>query len=356
MQSNNISYTMTNVSLEDDLARTLVSDLWEDLRGASLFLTGGTGFFGRWLLESFVRANAVFKLDAKVLVLTRSIEGFQKKAPHLVANPAVKFHLGDVRNFDYPTGEYSHIIHAATTNAVATFNNEDALVKFDTISQGTRHTLDFATRCNPRKFLLISSGSVYGKAPMGMTHISEGYCGAPVLRDVAGSALGAGKRVAEFLASYYAEKHDFDMRIARCFSFVGPHLPLDIHYAIGNFIRDALRADAITVNGNGSPMRSYMYLSDLVIWLVTLLQRGQRGGVYNVGSDQAISIRDLACLVRDTLAPDKPVNIVGQSVAGVGGDWYVPNIQQAREELGLDVWTTLPDAIRLTATAVAATV
>lgn len=340
---------MGNVSLESDLKRTLIPSLWEELRGASIFLTGGTGFFGRWLLESFIRANEAFELNASVLILTRNLEGFRKKAPHLVANPAIKFHLGDVRDYAFPEGRFSHIIHAATTNAVATFNNEDPLVKFDTAAQGTRRTLDFAVRCEASKFLLTGSGSVYGKAPTGMTHITEDYRGAPMPRDFAGSALGEGKRVAEFLCAYYADKHGFDMRIARCFSFVGPYLPLDIHYAIGNFIRDALHADAITINGNGSPMRSYMYLGDLVIWLLTLLVKGRPSGVYNVGSDQATSIRDLAYLVRDTLSPGKPVNILGQSDIGVGGDWYVPSVQRAREELGLDIWTPLQDSIRLTA-------
>lgn len=342
---------MDSVSLEDDLKRTLIPSLWENFRGASIFLTGGTGFFGRWLLENFIRANAAFELNASVLVLTRSLEVFRKKVPHLVANPAIKFHLGDVRDYAFPDGKFSHIIHAATTNAVETFNNEDPLRKFDTVAQGTRHTLDFAVRCEASKFLMTGSGSVYGKAPVGMTHITEDYRGAPMPQDFASSALGEGKRVAEFLCAYYADKHGFDMSIARCFSFVGPYLPLDIHYAIGNFIRDALHADAITVNGNGSPMRSYMYVGDLVIWLLTLLMKGQPGGVYNVGSDQATSIRDLAYLVRDTLSPGKPVNIRGASDIGVGGDWYVPSIQRARDELGLDIWTSLEDAIRLTAAA-----
>ena len=342
---------MPNALLKSDLERILIRDLWEEFRGASIFFTGGTGFFGRWFLESFVCANKTFELNASVLILTRSFEDFRKKVPHLAANSSIKFHLGDVRDFTFPQGEYSHIIHAATTNAVATFNNEDPLVKFDTTAQGTRHTLDFAVRCKAKKFLMTSSGSVYGKAPVGMTHITEDYIGAPSNMDFVGSALGEGKRVAEFFCAYYAEKHGFDVQIARCFSFVGPHQPLDIHYAIGNFIRDALYSDAITVNGNGAPMRSYMYVGDLVIWLLTLLVKGRSGSVYNVGSDQAISIRELAHLVRDTLSPGKEVNILGQSDIGVGGDWYVPSIQCARTELGLEVWTSLQDAIRLTAEA-----
>lgn len=341
-----------NSVLKSDLNRTLIPELWQGLRGASIFITGGTGFLGRWLLESFARANEAFKLDATALILTRSFEDFSEKAPHLAANPAIKFHPGDVRDYEFPRGEFTHIIHAATTTAAATFNNEDPLVKFDTVAQGTRHTLDFAVHCRARKFLLTGSGSVYGRSPAGMTHITEDYAGAPPTINYSGSALGEGKRVAELLCAYYAKHYGFEIQIARCFSFVGPYLPLDIHYAIGNFIRDALFSELITVNGNGAPMRSYLYVGDWVIWLLTILMKGAPSCVYNVGSDQAISIRDLAYLVRDTLSPGKAVDIRGQSDVGVGGDWYVPNIQRAREELGLDVWTSLQDAVRLTALAV----
>lgn len=344
---------MMNNALEADLERTLVPDLWEALRGARIFITGGTGFFGRWWLESFIRANARFKLDASVVILTRNRDTFRHSAPHLANHAAIQFHVGDVRDYDFPPGVFSHIIHAATTSATATFNHEDPLVKFDTVAQGTRRTLEFALRCHAQKFLFTSSGSVYGKAPSGMTHIGEDYAGAPLTTDFAGAALGEGKRVAELQCAYYAAQHGLDLRIARCFSFVGPYLPMDIHYAIGNFIRDALHAEVITVNGNGAPMRSYMYLGDLILWLLTLLVRSGPPGVFNVGSDQAISIHDLAYLVRDTLSPDKPVKLLGQADAGVGGDWYVPSIQRAREAFGLDVWTSLQDAIRLTAQAAA---
>lgn len=314
-------------------------------------MTGGTGLFGRWFLECFIRANDVLNLGMSMLVLSRNPRLLQEEAPHLVANPAISFHHGDIRDFSFPEGEFSHIIHAATTTARATFDNEDSLVKFDTVVQGTRRALEFAVRCKARKFLLTSSGSVYGKSPQGMKHIPEEYRGAPDPANI-GSDLGEGKRVAEFLCTYYGEKHGLEIKIARCFSFVGPYLPLDIHYAIGNFIRDALYNDVITINGDGSPVRSYLYLGDLMIWLLTLLIKGKSGRVYNVGSDLPISIHDLAFLVRDTLCPGKVVSIQGRRDIGVGGDWYVPNIQRARNELGLNVWTPIQDAIRFTAESV----
>ena len=321
-----------------------MKSLWEDLRGKHLFITGGTSFFGCWLLESFAWANDNLNLNASALVLTRNYDAFKKNAPHLAANPAIQFHIGDVRNFDFPEGEFSHIIHAAATSARATFNNEDPLVKFDTIVGGTRHTLDFAVKCHAKKFLLTSSGAVYGRQPFDMTHIPEDYCGAPDPADP-NSAWGVSKRAAEFLCAYYSRKYGVETKIARCFSFVGPYLPLDIHYAIGNFIRDGLAGSPIYVAGDGTPYRSTMYAADLAIWLWTLMFRGEPGEVYNVGSEDDISIKELAYAVSAAFSHSPKIVIAKSPVLDRPPERYVPSVKKARKSLGLDSWIKLNEAL-----------
>jgi len=129
---------------------------------------------------------------------------------------------------------------------------------------------------------------------------------------------------------------------------VGPDLPLNVHFAIGNFIRDALTADAITVSGDGTPLRTYLEQSDMAYWLLTLLEHGRPGQAYNVGSDEVVSIADLAHLVRDILAPGKYVRILGQPNPGSARCRYVPDIRKAHQELGLNVSIPLAEAIRRT--------
>ncbi len=330
--------------LDHILAHT--EGLWEKLRGKRIFITGGTGFMGRWLLESFAWANDNLNLNASALVLTRNKEAFQTKAPNLAENPAIQFHIGDVRDFDFPEGQFSHIIHAATS-ASAKLNEEDPLLMFDTIVEGTRHTLDFAVHCGAGKFLLTSSGAVYGKQPPEMTHIPEDYRGAPDSADP-NSAYGEGKRAAELLCAIYAKKYGIESKIARCFAFVGPYLPLDIHYAIGNFIRDGLNGGPIQVKGDGTPYRSYLYAADLAIWLWTFLFKGESCRPYNVGSDEAISIKEVAYKVAASF-PNSPKVLVAKSpVPGRSVERYVPAIKKARESLGLDCPVNTDEAINRT--------
>lgn len=324
--------------------------LWEELRDIRLFLTGGTGFFGRWLLESFVWANQKLNLNSEITILSRNPAAFVKSTPHLADNPAISFHTGDVRNFDFPKKEISHIVHAASTNAKETFLGADPLVKFDTVAEGTRRVLDFAVHCKAKKFLLTSSGSAYGKQPSSMTHIPEGYTGAPHTTDINfdQSALGEGKRAAEMLSTIYQQKFGIEIKIARCFSFVGPGLPLDVHYAIGNFLKDCLNGGPIYVNGDGTSERSYLYVMDLVYWLWTILVLGHPGRIYNVGSDQAITMKDLAYLVASCSNLRCKVLLGNHSLTNHCNHRYIPSIQRARDELNLDIYTPLESAIKNT--------
>jgi dTDP-glucose 4,6-dehydratase len=329
--------------LDQVLAQT--GTLWNELRGARVFLTGGTGFFGCWLLESFLWANDHLGLDASVVVLTRDPDAFGKKAPHLAAHPAVTLHIGDVRTFTFADGAFSHVIHAATASG-STLNDSDRLLMFETIVGGTRRVLDFARHSGASRFLLTSSGAVYGRQPAELTHLPEDYAGGPDPTDPR-AVYAEGKRAAEMLCALYADTR-LQPTIARCFAFVGPYLPLDVHFAVGNFIRDALQGGPIRVSGDGTPYRSYLYASDLAIWLWTILLRGTPLRPYNVGSEAAISISDLARAVAERFSPEPAIRIARTAPARNGSERYIPSTALARTELGVAVTVELDQALRRT--------
>ncbi|HEX8834708.1 MAG TPA: NAD-dependent epimerase/dehydratase family protein [Abditibacteriaceae bacterium] len=318
----------------------------EELRGARLFITGGTGFFGCWLLESLVYANEKLNLGATATVLTRDAGAFGRKMPHLANQPALSFWQGDACSFPFPPGDFSHIIHAAT-EASAQLNSDNPLQMLNTAALGTRRALEFATHCGARRFLLTSSGAVYGTQPSDITHVAEEYAGAPDTTDI-GSAYAQGKRFAEFDCTLWHKQFGLETTIARCFALVGPHLPLDAHFAIGNFLRDGMIGGPIRVGGDGTPYRSYLYAADLAIWLWTILLRGEAGRAYNVGSQEDGTIASLAQTVAGCFAPQPAVEIARRPVAGQKASRYVPCTQRAQSELGLRQYITTEEALRKT--------
>jgi dTDP-glucose 4,6-dehydratase len=337
---------MNLLTLDLDYILDHTRDLWDDLRGEQLLITGGTGFFGCWLLESFLWINERLKLDAHVTVLTRHPAAFIVKAPHLALAESVTLLEGDTRTFTFPAGTFSHVIHAAT-EASARLNAENPLLMLDTIVEGTRRALEFSQACGAKRFLLTSSGAVYGIQPSELTHIPEDYLGAPDPLDPK-SAYGQGKRLAEHLCALYAQNLSSEIKIARCFAFVGPYLPLDAHFAIGNFIRDGLNGGPIVIQSDGTPRRSYLYAADLAIWLWTILFSGQHLRPYNVGSDESLSIAEVAKDVAEQFRPRIAVEIRGTPDSQKPVELYVPNCSLARTTLSLHEQTSLMIAISKT--------
>jgi len=317
--------------------------LWEELRDRRIFITGGTGFFGGWLLESFARANDQFGLQASAVVLTRNPKAFAAKMPHLAGRTDLIFHAGDIRDFSFPTGPFHFVIHAGTTSGAPVAPPE----MFGTIVDGTRRVLEFAAKHETRKLLFVSSGAVYGRQPSELTHISENFAGAPDLLDPA-SAYGEGKRAAELLCSLSAGQPSLEIKIARCFAFVGPYLPLDAHFAIGNFIRDGLRGGPVQVRGDGTPYRSYLYAADLAVWLWTILFRGRSCRPYNVGSEESFTIRQVAEAVAQAFQPARRVMVDQEPASGKAAQRYIPGTKRVQEELGLQTRINLKDSIQRT--------
>ena len=252
---------------------------------------------------------------------------------------------GDICTFTAP-GHHDLVVHAAaSTRQVHTPVERTAL--YTSIVDGMERVIEVASDWNRPRLLFTSSGAVYGRQPPDLEHVPEEYLGGPDPLDTAMSYHGA-KRAAELRSVLATEAGDVETVIGRLFAFVGPLLPLDQHFAIGNFIRDALDGGPVRVGGDGTPFRSYQYAGDLVVWLLALLARGEAGRAYNVGSDDSLDIASLARQVAAELG-DVAVEIHGTPDPSCPAERYVPDCTRARTELGLANATSLDEAIRRTA-------
>ena len=320
-------------------------DIWKSFKGKSIFLTGGTGFFGKWLLESFIYVNEKLALNAKITTLTRNPEAFLLEYPFYKEHTnTVQFVKGDILTYDFNLDEkFQFIIHAATA-ASESLNKSNPLLMMDTITIGTRRVLDFALTQPIEGFLFVSSGAIYGKQPFYVSNIQETDSFKIDINN-SNAAYSEGKRIAELYCSTYFEKNNLPVKIARCFAFVGPYLPLDTHFAIGNFINNVIKKEDIVIKGDGSTTRSYMYASDLIIAILKILLIGNNNKPYNVGVDKAYSLKEIALMLKKkyrnvvqilNMNKDLPKNI------------YVPNIDALINELEIKQFVQIEEAIQKT--------
>lgn len=311
-----------------------------DLRGRRIFMTGGTGFLGRSLLDYLVESAECHGGAPEVTVLSRSPMKFQDRFPSYRGLPWLSFLQGDLTNLPDPiSGRFTDIVHGA---ADTHFQNDPEAWLLQLVD-GTRNVLNFARRGRVERLLFISSGAIYGPQPQDVTSLREDHPYAPSSTDVM-SVYGNGKRMAEHLCALYSALQDGPKCvIARCFAIVSSHIPLDGPYAMGNFIRDALAGRSIRISGDGQTIRSYIDGRDMAHWMFTLLLRGKSGEAYNVGSDQPVTTLQLATAIRDLFGIDQRVEVLGLSDSG-SRSVYLPDINKAAA-LGLSIETPLVNAL-----------
>lgn len=309
-------------------------------------MTGGTGFIGTWLLQVLQRANDSLGCRIELVVLSRDPARARQQSPHMFNRPDTTLVAGDVSSFAGPVGKLDLCIHAGS-DVGDPLKAGNPLKVFDTIVLGTRRMLELAHANGATRFLLTSSGAVYGPQPVELERVSEAYGGAPDSLQP-DAAYGNGKRAAEGLAAAYAAQAlqaGFQPCIARIFALIGPGLPLNGPFAAGNFVRDTLAGRAISVQGDGRPLRSYLYMADLCVWLLRILGSGVAGRAYNVGSENAVSIAALARQVVDAAGTNVPIEVRAPAASDAPAPRYVPDTLRARRELGLAEYTPLNTAL-----------
>lgn len=318
---------------------------WSSLDGKRIFVTGGTGFVGKWLLAALDHAQERLGFHCETVLLSRDPSRFESLAPAIASAPGRSLWPGDVRRFDSPPGEFDIILHAATDVASAA----GAMDVFETCVEGTRRVLDFATSSGTTHLLFLSSGAIYGFQPADMDGLPETFTGAPDPLS-AGAGYGNGKRAAEWLcAAWSAEQLDRRVSIARLFSVMGPGMPLSAQFAAGNFMCAAIAGEPIILQGDGKAVRSYLHVADAAGWLWNIFFHGNDVRAYNVGGSKPISTAELAKRISASVQKPVQVEMLGQSDSGLAPSLYYPDVSRSKLELGLRELLTLEETIQSTA-------
>jgi nucleoside-diphosphate-sugar epimerase len=329
----------------EDIVEDAAADL-HAFANTHLLITGGTGFIGSWLLWSLYHANRRLGINIKADVLTRDPDTFAKKEPVLAGSPQIRLVRGDITSTAEFDRTYDGIVHAATP-ASATLIAQAPNVMLQTILRGGQNIAALAERSGAIPVLFTSSGAVYGTQPSSIALLTEDFSGAPDCTDPQ-AAYQEGKRCGELQCAITALHSGGRAAIARLFAFVGPYLPIDRHFAVGNFIGDGLSGNPIHIRGDGSTVRSYLYASDMITWLWAVFARGTSRRAYNIGSDVPITIASLATAVASAFEPQPQIIIAKTPVPGREADRYVPSTARICSELGVRRRVELPEAISRT--------
>lgn len=323
------------------------SDLLKALRNETVFVTGGTGFFGTWLAEMISCLNDAHNFGCRLILLGRRADIFRKKAPHLAERPEITLIEQDVRMMIELPPETSFLIHAAGSPD-SRLHASDPLQTIDTIVSGTNAVLAAASRLPAlRKIILVSSGLIYGNQPWEMKGISENFMGS-VDCAAAISAYAEAKRMSETIAAAYRSQHRLPITNVRPFAFIGPYQLMDRPWAINNFIRDSLRGGPIRILGDGTSVRSYMYPSDMAFWLLRFLAGGVTGRSYNLGSPHGISLKELAEKIAACFPKKIEIECRFLTNEVARRSRLVPDITFAGKTLGLSISVDLDAAMRRT--------
>jgi len=297
------------------------------LNHKSIFITGASGFIGSWLVEALAHANQTWRTNTQIGVLARSPAKFSAKYPYItdpISGNRVEVFRGEMSLFNIPINRsFDYVIHCANSSPASN-------------KKGAEHIVKFARSHGTERLLFLSSGAAYGKRRV------EGFF-TERNKPIEPNAYGRSKLECEniILGGINGLASS-----ARLFSFIGPRLPLDGQFAVGNFIQNAIHGEPIVVKSDGSSIRSYMYAGDLVIWILKILTHGSPSEIYNVGSSVPITISDLADKVSELVTPHPPVLRGTLPSNGQGSHLYVPNTMKAKDELGLFTYIGLDESIQ----------
>ena len=320
-----------------------ILDIKSNFNKKKILLVGGTGFIGKWLVMTFNQLNKKYKTNITIFILTRDKYKFLKHYSEFKKIKSVIFIQGDILNFKIKNIDFDYIIHAGSDLKV---EKKDQGKYLKELSIGSKRIFGIKNKKIKTRILFLSSGSVY-KNNNATNKIGESKFYLPSKFPI-DNTYAFGKILAEIFAKLFIKFKNKNIIIVRGFSFVGPYQQFERGFAITDFIKDSLENKDIKLNNGNNIFRSYLYIADLIIWLLHILVRSKKGEIYNVGSDKEINLTKLSKkIIKINKSGSKVIKNNNQNKKI---NYYVPNIDKAKKKFNLRVWTSLEHSIDKTTT------
>jgi dTDP-glucose 4,6-dehydratase len=279
---------------------------WQNFKNSRILLLGGTGFIGKWITNCFLKANSIHNLNLEVVILTRSPINAANRNPELCTSNVelIELDLSNETNVNLNLN-FDFFIHGATDSTYSYASTES---KPHSSVHGANLILNSLNSSSFTRGVHLSSGAVFPK--QGITTIGQPETeNSEIFENLSG--YGKAKYKTELLFKDNFVPNEFEVSNPRLFTFYGPGIPLDKHFAIGNFLRNAMNKEPIVVNGNPDTVRSYMHPIDLVIWIIKLLLNPSTSTL-NFGSDAPITMANLASRINE-ITGNKGIEFIGKS-------------------------------------------
>ena len=296
-----MSNNSDDIFLDD--VRLISNDLdefYDKLEGKTILIAGGKGFLGTYFTNVLKQINEILSKPMKIIIMDNLITAKDKESN---VNSNVTLIEQDIsKSFDFPD-ELHYIIHAASIASPPTYR-KFPIKTVDVNYQGTKNLLEVARKKKIKSMLLLSSSEIYGDPeiiPTPESYLGKVSCTGPR------ACYDESKRLAETISNLYFQQYEVPVKIARPFNVYGPYLNLDDGRIIPDFMSNAIKKSEIIIHSDGTPTRSFCYVSDAIRAFLKLLFSEHNGVTFNVGNDEEISVKDVANMIQKIM--EVPISI-----------------------------------------------
>ena len=299
-------------------------DFYEELEGKTVLIAGGKGFLGTYFTNVLIKINETLSKQVKIIVLDSLITSKDKEDN---SNSNVKFLQQDISESFELHDDIDYIIHAASIASPPTYR-KFPIKTVDVNYQGTRNLLEIARERKIKSMLFLSSSEIYGDPevfPTPESYVGKVSCTGPR------ACYDESKRLAETISILYFQQYEIPIKIARPFNVYGPYLNLNDGRIIPDFMNNAIKKSEIIIHSDGTPTRSFCYVSDAISAFFRLLFSEHNGMIYNVGNDEEVSVKEVAETIQKIMG--KSINI--RMVESNDPDYTKDNPQRRCPDLSL---------------------